>query len=132
MPKIANVKRNLVADDEPQIVRLIERQLAGQGYEVTAVYDGRTAIEALQKTTFSHAILDLMMPFADGTEVLEWIRTHDETKGMWVAIMSAQAKAVSRLEWPYTPIFGCKSRLALRIFPKFNSALKKNSCGTRV
>ena len=87
-------KRVLVADDERHLVRLIQVHLQRQGYEVTCAFDGREAIARLERQPFDRAILDLMMPYVGGQEVLEWIRTHEATRGMWVALMTAQAEAM--------------------------------------
>lgn len=109
---LPDAKRVLVAEDERHVANLIERSLARQGYEITMVCDGRAAVEALQTASYSHAILDLMMPFMDGMEVIAWIRTHEETKGVWIALMSAQAEGMSREDWPHKPDLWVQKPLA--------------------
>lgn len=97
-------KRVLVADDERYIAKLIQRNLEREGHHVTVVTNGTQAIEELERNpTYSHIILDLMMPFTDGYEVLKWIRTHEQTRTAWVAIMSAQADALSRERLEHQP-----------------------------
>ncbi len=39
----------LIVDDEPDIVRLVERYAVREGYEVTGVGDGTAAIEACRR-----------------------------------------------------------------------------------
>jgi len=82
-------KRVLVADDERHIVRLIQVNLERQGYEVTTVSDGREALAQLEAADFDLAILDLMMPYMDGYELLTWIRTHERTAGIKVGLLLA-------------------------------------------
>jgi two-component system response regulator MprA len=47
----------------------VQRVLALEKYDVTAVNDGQAALEELGKTRFDLAVLDVMMPFADGLTV---------------------------------------------------------------
>jgi two-component system response regulator MprA len=47
----------------------VQRVLALEKYDVTAVNDGQAALEELSKTRFDLAVLDVMMPFADGLTV---------------------------------------------------------------
>lgn len=96
--------RYLIADDEKHITNLLVRNLERQGHSVTAVDDGAKAIAELERDpSYTHAILDLMMPFSNGIEVLKWIRTHESTKRMWVCIMSAQAEALRHEPMEYWP-----------------------------
>jgi two-component system alkaline phosphatase synthesis response regulator PhoP len=69
-------RRVLVADDEPHIGRIIKMKLEHGPFEVTLVYDGKEAIEAIGRETppYDLALLDLMMPELSGLDVLEWIR----------------------------------------------------------
>jgi DNA-binding response OmpR family regulator len=66
----------LVADDEPHIGRIIKMKLERGPFDVTLVYDGKEAIEAIdrQSPPFDLALLDLMMPERSGLDVLEWLR----------------------------------------------------------
>jgi CheY-like chemotaxis protein len=60
----------LVADDEFLIRWSLTQALSQEGYEVTAVEDGRKAIEAAKVQHFDFIITDLIMPESDGWEVL--------------------------------------------------------------
>ena len=46
----ANSPRILIADDEPQLLRVLVRVLEGRGYTVISALDGKAALEALRKT----------------------------------------------------------------------------------
>lgn len=84
----------LLAEDERHIAHLLRTNLTRQGYEITCAYDGREALKLLETQPFDQAILDLMIPCVDGFELLKWIRTHEPTEDMWVALMTAQAEAM--------------------------------------
>ena len=63
--------RILIADDEYLIRWSLSEALSQEGYEVLAVEDGQKAIEASRIQQFDFIITDLVMPEADGWQVLE-------------------------------------------------------------
>ena len=63
----------LIVDDEKPICDLIEMNLQAAGYECTAVQDGLAAIEAVERNAFDLVLLDIMLPGADGYDVMEYI-----------------------------------------------------------
>lgn len=64
----------LAADDDPQILRLVARNLQLEGYEVVTAIDGQEALEHLEAQQFDLAILDIMMPKLDGFTVCARVR----------------------------------------------------------
>ena len=65
----------LVADDEPHIGRIIKMKLEAGPFRVTLAYDGRQALEVLQREPdIGLVLLDLMMPHLSGLDVLAAIR----------------------------------------------------------
>lgn len=80
----------LVADDEPHIGRIIKTKLEQGPFEVTLVYDGAEALEALQRSPdIRLLILDLMMPQVSGLEVLDRVRADARWKGLPCLILTA-------------------------------------------
>ncbi len=70
-----STKQILVADDEPNLRRVLSAQLHRDGYEVIAVEDGQAALEALEAHHVDVIITDLRMPRVDGIELLKKV-TH--------------------------------------------------------
>lgn len=64
----------LVADDDPEILRLLETILSTDGYRVTAARWGNDAYQRLQKNDFALLLLDLKLPDLDGFAILERMR----------------------------------------------------------
>jgi len=65
----------LVCDDEKEILEILELYLEKEGYEIIKARDGLDGIEKLrQNKDFDLAILDIMMPGADGYKVVKEIR----------------------------------------------------------
>ena len=68
-------KKILIAEDDPTMRKLMELQLVRQGYDVTAVEDGRQALLLLQQEKFDLVISDIIiMPFVSGLELLNSMR----------------------------------------------------------
>ncbi len=59
----------LVADDDPQLLRLVTRNLEFEGYEVLPVSDGQQALEQIEAQKPELVLLDVMMPKLDGFSV---------------------------------------------------------------
>ncbi|MCL1828738.1 MAG: response regulator transcription factor [Oscillospiraceae bacterium] len=64
----------LIVEDERAINDLIEMNLSGAGYGCTCAYDGIQAADILEKERFDLILLDIMLPGADGYELLEYIK----------------------------------------------------------
>ncbi len=64
----------LIVDDEKPICDLIDLNLSAAGYHTTAVQDGIAAIDLIEKEDFDLVLLDVMLPGADGYDVMEYIR----------------------------------------------------------
>jgi DNA-binding NtrC family response regulator len=62
--------RILFADDESSIQELMRIELPRLGHEATICPDGRTAIAALERTSYDCVIVDLDMPGAGGLDVV--------------------------------------------------------------
>ncbi|MBK7599943.1 MAG: response regulator [Acidobacteria bacterium] len=83
-------QRVLIADDDND-ARVLWRVVAEEeNLVVTEASDGREAMDILNKDTdFSLIILDVMMPYADGYEVLRYVRDTEAIKDKPVIISTA-------------------------------------------
>lgn len=64
----------LIVDDEKPICDLIDLNLSAAGYQTRTVQDGIAAIDLIEKEEFDLILLDVMLPGADGYDVMEYIR----------------------------------------------------------
>ncbi len=104
----------LVADDDPAILRLIKVILEKEGYSVVTARDGRDAYRLLQNEgPFVAAILDVIMPYIQGTELVRYMKSDKRLMKIPVIVMTAEqnprlstesleAGAVSFLPKPFT------------------------------
>ena len=63
----------LLVDDDKSLLRLLTIRLEGEGYNVTAVEDGQSALKKLQGNSFDVVLSDLRMPGLDGLSLFEEI-----------------------------------------------------------
>jgi DNA-binding NtrC family response regulator len=95
----------LIADDEFLIRWSLTKALSQEGYVVTAVENGKMAIEAAQSEYFDFIITDMVMPELGGWEVLDFLRGAKPPSR--VIIMTGQGKedtekvARERGAWAY-------------------------------
>ena len=85
-------KKILAVDDERHIVRLVEVNLQRAGYEVVTAYDGKEALEKVKTENPDLVVLDVMMPFMDGFEVLRNLKANPETAEIPVIMLTAKAQ----------------------------------------
>ncbi|MCC6484056.1 MAG: response regulator [Armatimonadetes bacterium] len=85
-------KKILAVDDEKHIVRLVQVNLERQGYDVVTANDGREALEKVASENPDLVVLDVMMPYMDGFEVLQNLRRNPNTRDIPVIMLTAKAQ----------------------------------------
>lgn len=68
-------KKILIAEDEKLMAKALADKLRIIGFDVTAVLDGASALELLNKEKFDLVLLDILMPKMDGLSLLKEIRS---------------------------------------------------------
>jgi len=76
MPKFLD-KKILVVDDEKHIKELLKEFLSFNGYETIVASNGIEALEILKDKSCSLLITDMNMPYMDGIELVQRIRSFD-------------------------------------------------------
>ncbi|MCM1463844.1 MAG: response regulator transcription factor [Bacteroidales bacterium] len=69
-----NMIKILIVDDEKPICDLIDINLTAAGYRCRSVQDGLKAIELIEQEQFDLILLDIMLPGADGFDIIEYIK----------------------------------------------------------
>jgi two-component system alkaline phosphatase synthesis response regulator PhoP len=91
------LRRVLVADDEPHIGRIIQLKLEQGPYDVTLVSDGQEAFDYLAgDAPVDVILLDIMMPFLSGLEVLAEARKLPHRAATPVIILTAKGQESDR------------------------------------
>lgn len=86
---MSTVKKILIADDEPDILEIIQFNLEAEGYEVITAKNGNEALEQAKNHFPPLIILDVMMPGKNGIEVCRLLRLNPEFKDTLIIFLSA-------------------------------------------
>lgn len=82
-------KTIMIAEDDAFIGDIYEVKLRDAGYEVILASNGRDAIEKLEGGAKPHILLlDIVMPYMDGFDVLEALNNREEWKGIPVVLLT--------------------------------------------
>lgn len=85
----------LVCDDDKEIVKAIEIYLRKEGYKILKAYNGKEALDIIEKNEIHLIILDIMMPQMNGIEVANKVR---ETKSIPIIMLSAKSEDYDKVE----------------------------------
>lgn len=85
----------LIADDEEEIVELIDYYMVNSGYKTYKAYNGMDALDTFQKKKIDIVILDVMMPHIDGKEVLRKIRYNSNIP---ILFLSAKGEDIDKID----------------------------------
>jgi two-component system KDP operon response regulator KdpE len=90
--------RILVADDEPQIRRVMRTSLTEQGYIVTDARSGEEALERLRQDHPDLVLLDMNMPGIGGLEACREIRETSDVAVIILTVRDSEADKVAALD----------------------------------
>jgi len=89
----------LLADDEATFRETFAKVLEEEGFAVTAVRDGKEAIDAIMKQPYAVAVLDIQMPGSDGISVLrEVVAVRPQTRVIMVTAYGTVEMAVEAIK----------------------------------
>ncbi len=88
----------LVVDDEPQILRAVERTLTARGFVVRTASDGRSAVGAVVDDPPDLVVLDLNLPHLDGLTACREIRRTSRVPILVLSVRDAEEDKVAALE----------------------------------
>src|SRR5436309_15922833 len=84
-------KRILVADDDPDSLKIVAANLTAEGYEVDAVSNGLEAQARAVRTLPDLIVLDVTMPGRTGLEVLTALRARPDTRDIPIVLLTARS-----------------------------------------
>ena len=86
--------RVVVIDDERHLRELLELGLAEDGFEVRSAADGRSGLQLVREWRPDAIVLDVMLPFLDGLELLPMLRRVTEAP---ILMLSAKSDTGDRI-----------------------------------
>jgi two-component system, OmpR family, KDP operon response regulator KdpE len=88
----------LVVDDEPQILRALETNLRGAGYEVATAATAEQALSTAAMRPPDAVILDLVLPDGSGVEVCRELRSWSSAPILVLSVVGDEAEKVAALD----------------------------------
>lgn len=87
--------RVLVAEDEPQLLRVLTVAMQKSGYDVDPVDNGLKAVEHSKENSYDVILLDIMMPVMDGITALKKIRARGDKT--YILMLTVKAEVDDRV-----------------------------------
>lgn len=115
----------LIIEDEEKLARFVELELIHEGYSVSKAIDGRAGLELAESGVYDLVLLDIMLPYLNGIEVLRRLRKTSDVPIIMLTARDAVMDKVSGLDMGaddyITKPFAIEELLA-----RIRRALKKN------
>ena len=92
------MKRILIAEDHPHVIRVLKFALEREGYEVQTVSNGEEALASLAESFPDALISDIMMPRMNGKKLLEKISQNYPERTFLIMIMTSLTER-SEIKW---------------------------------
>ena len=90
-------RRLLLVDDEPDILKLLQKRLEIEGFDVSTAVDGEEALSKVDEVLPELIILDVMIPKLNGYEVCSKPKESDEHKRIPVVMFTAKGQTQEHL-----------------------------------
>ena len=84
----------LICDDQPDIVNALKIYLSPEGYRLFSAYNGKEALEIMEKEDIHLILLDVMMPVMDGITALSRIR---EFSNVPIILLTAKSETEDKV-----------------------------------
>ena len=88
------MKRILIIEDDPEIIKLLELHLSDVSYETTMAIDGIEGLKLALENDYDLILLDLTLPGLDGVEICRKLRA---TKNTPVIMLTAKSEEIDRV-----------------------------------
>jgi DNA-binding NarL/FixJ family response regulator len=92
------LKRLLVVDDEPNLLRAVAAVLRGEGFDVMTARNGKDALLAIARSLPDLIVSDVRMPVMDGYKLARQLRTAPHTKLIPIVFLTAKDETEDRVE----------------------------------
>jgi len=79
----------LVIEDDDIMLKAIRNILGKDGYNVITAKDGKEAFEKLEQGEYDVVVTDLMMPYANGLEVVSRLRSDETKRSVGIIVISS-------------------------------------------
>ncbi len=92
------LKRLLLVDDEPNLLRAVSVALRGEGFEITTARSGREALIAIAQNLPDLIVSDVRMPGMDGFQLARKLRASSHSALIPIVFLTAKDETEDRIE----------------------------------
>src|SRR5258708_12464149 len=86
------MKRILIIEDDRDIVELVRYNLANEGFQVQAAFDGTSGLTSLKKTPPDLLLLDLILPKVSALDICREVRRDHPLTRLPILMLTAPAQ----------------------------------------
>ena len=98
---MAEKKKILVVDDEPDFAGIVQQNLEKEGFDVEVAYDGEEGLEKVKANPPDAIVLDVMMPGKDGYQVCSELKADDRFADIPIILLTAVASHVTSTRYSH-------------------------------
>ena len=98
---MAEKKKILVVDDEPDFAGIVQQNLEKEGFDVEVAYDGEEGVEKVRANPPDAIVLDVMMPGKDGYQVCSELKADDRFADIPIILLTAVASHVTSTRYSH-------------------------------
>src|ERR1700726_222890 len=95
--RATRMKRVLIIEDDKDIVELVRYNLANEGFQVNAAFDGSSGLNSLKKSPPDLLLLDLMLPKLSGLDICREVRRADSLNRLPILMLKARGEEADRV-----------------------------------
>ncbi len=95
--KPAGEVKILIVEDDPFFLRVLQKRIAGEGYQVLAAADGREGMKAIVTFEPDLVVSDWMMPEVDGLELCQSVKTGLREAAPYFILLTAKGEISDKL-----------------------------------
>lgn len=92
------MKRLCIVEDEPTLLEIYTLIFKEAGFAVSTATNGKTGFEVIDNAKPDLALIDLMMPYVNGAQLIEKIRGKDWGKNLKIIVLTNVGKTESTID----------------------------------
>ncbi len=90
MPGTKKIKKVLIVDDDPVMIKMLESRLKANGYEVSAVTEATDGLQIAMDTLPDLVVLDVMMPIINGYNFCRLLKADEKGKNVAIILLTSR------------------------------------------
>jgi len=95
-PRDKSIKRVLIIDDDPTVIKMLETRFKANGYEPLVASEAPIGLEMAMKTTPDIIILDVMMPIINGYNLCSILKSEEKTRKIPIMMLTSRSEEIDK------------------------------------